>query len=188
MNRKNIITLPNESLRKKSQKVNVINEGVEQLATDMIEATLDWEDHRNHEFGVALAAVQVDHLERVVVVRNSFEDKSDRSFTILINPKIIKKYGGEETDYEGCLSVKDVYGKVARSNKVKVGAKDLKGRDIRITAEGFLARVLQHEIDHTNGILFVDHLKDPKDFYKIKENGKLEQMDESDVEKTGLLR
>jgi len=176
--RNSIITLPDERLRQKSKKVSTLGEAVKQLVKDMEDATLDWEDHREHEFGVALAAVQIGEMHKVVVVRNNMEDKDDRSFVTLINPKIIKQYGGMTTDFEGCLSIKDVYGKVARYNKVKVAAQDVDGREFRINADGFLARVMQHEIDHTNGIVFIDHIKDEKEaFYKIGDDGKLKELD-----------
>lgn len=178
MNKDSIITLPNDHLRKRSKRILVITDEIKKLAKDMEDATLSWEDSRKHEVGVALAAVQVDKLQRVVVIRNSFEDKTDRSFQILINPEIVKLSGEIIDDYEGCLSVKGIYGKVPRYEKVKVKALNLDGKEIRVTAEGFLARVLQHEIDHTNGKLFVDHIKDEEDrFYRLMEDGKLEELD-----------
>jgi peptide deformylase len=112
MTRKDIITLPNKHLRQRSIRVGLVTDEVRQLVDDMEAATLDWEDHRDHELGVALAAVQIDRLQRVVVIRNNFEDKTDRSFQVLINPEITKYEGEIEEDYEGCLSIKDIYGKV----------------------------------------------------------------------------
>ncbi len=174
----NIITLPSPNLRKRSKRVGVIDSTVKKLITDMETATLDWEDSRQHEVGVALAAVQIDTLLRVVVVRNNFDDKEDRTFITLINPEITKLEGEIEEDFEGCLSILDTYGKVPRHTKVKVKALDENGKPVRITAEGFLARVLQHEIDHTNGVVFVDHIKAKKDaFYRLNDDGKLESLD-----------
>lgn len=176
--RNDIITLPNPHLRQRSQKVGLITDEMRQLVKDMEEATLDWEDNREHEVGVALAAVQIDRLYRVVVVRNNFDDKKDRRFLTLINPEITKYEGELEEDFEGCLSVKDIYGKVKRHTKVRVKALNELGKEIRVTAEGFLARVLQHEIDHTNGILFVDHLKGEKEaFFSLEKDGKLKPLD-----------
>jgi peptide deformylase len=99
------------------------------------------------------------------------------------------KYEGElEADYEGCLSVTDIYGKVPRYNKIRLRAMDETGQIVRVKAEGFLARVFQHEIDHVNGQVFVDHLKDHKDaFYKLTEDGKLEPISYEQVEKTGIF-
>ncbi len=94
------------------------------------------------------------------------------------------KYEGKQVeDFEGCLSVKDLYGKVKRYEKVRVKALDATGEPVRITAEGFLARVFQHEIDHTNGILFIDHIKDDKSaFFKLDTEGHLEPLDyEKDI-------
>ncbi len=172
--RKDIITLPEPNLRQRSKKIGIITDEVRKLIDNMEAATLDWEDHREHEVGVALAAVQINQLYRVVVIRNNFDDKTDRTFLPLINPEITKHEGELIEDFEGCLSVKDVYGKVKRSSKVKVKALNLHGKEIRLVAEGFLARVLQHEIDHTNGKLFVDHIKGHDDkFYKLQVDGKL---------------
>lgn len=178
MNKSDIITLPHRSLRQRSKKINAVSDDTAELAKKMMEATLSWEDSRKHEVGVALAAVQVDVLSRVVIIRNDFNNKSDRTFQVLVNPKIIRLEGDVIEDYEGCLSVKNIYGKVPRHNKVKIKAMDLSGKEVRITAEGFLARVLQHEIDHTNGIVFIDHIKDKTEsFYKLTDSGELEKLD-----------
>lgn len=169
-----IITLPNPHLRLRSKKVGLITPEIIQLIKDMEQATLDWEDSREHEVGVALAAVQIDQLMRVVVVRNNFDNKKDRGFLTLINPEIVKYEGEVEEDFEGCLSVKDIYGRVKRHNKVRVKALNINGKEVRITAEGFLARIMQHEIDHTNGILFIDHIKGHADaFFHLEKDGKL---------------
>lgn len=189
MQKSNIITLPNPHLRQRSQKVGFISEEILELIQGMEDATLDWEDSREHEVGVALAAIQVDHPLRIVVVRNNFDNKKDRTFSVFINP-VITKYEGEIVeDYEGCLSVPDVYGKVPRHNKVRVKALDINGKEVRLTAEGFLARIFQHEIDHTNGIVFIDRIKDnPKAFFRLKEDGGLEALDyEKDIKTNSLL-
>jgi peptide deformylase len=184
-----IITLPNARLHKRSQRIKVVDEEINQLIDDMKSATLDWEASRQHEVGVALAAVQIDKLYRIVVIRNNFDDKEDHSFSVFINPEIIKKEGELEEDFEGCLSVKNIYGKVPRYTKVRLKALDVDGREIRIKAEGFLARVLQHEVDHTNGIMFIDHIRDSKEsFYQLSTNGKLTKLQYDDVKVTSILR
>ncbi|MGH7241313.1 MAG: peptide deformylase [Candidatus Saccharimonadales bacterium] len=178
MTKDDIITLPNPHLRQKSAKVGVITDEVKKVVQDMEAATIDWEASRTHEVGVALAAVQIDSLLKIVVVRNNYDNKDDHTFTVFINPEITKYDGEIIEDYEGCLSVKNVYGKVPRHSKVKVKALDLDGHEFRVTAEGFLSRIFQHEIDHTNGIVFVDHIKeDPEAFYHLKEDGGLEPLD-----------
>lgn len=189
MKKEAIITLPHTHLRQSSKRVGLVTDEIRKLISDMEEATLDWEDSREHEVGVALAAIQVDKPFKIVVVRNNFEDKTDRSFRPLINPEITKYEGKIEEDYEGCLSVKDIYGKVPRHSKVRVKALDINGHEVRFSAEGFLARVLQHEIDHTKGKLFIDHIKDvPEAFYKLDKEGQLIELDyEKDVKKSRFL-
>ncbi len=178
MTKDDIITLPNGHLRQKSARVGLITDNIRQLVQNMEAATLDWEASRAHEVGVALAAVQIDQLFKVVVIRNNYDNKDDRTFTALINPEITKFEGDVVEDYEGCLSIKDIYGKVPRYNKVRVKALDLEGQEFRINAEGFLARILQHEIDHTNGVVFIDHIKDDREaFFKLMDDGKLEALD-----------
>lgn len=178
MTKEDIITLPNPHLRKKSAKVHVITEQTLKLIDEMTAAAIDWENSRPHEISAALAAVQVDRLERVVIVRDEFEDKKDRGFTALINPEIVKYEGDIVADYEGCLSVSKVYGKVPRHTKIRVKALSTTGQEVRLRAEGFLARVLQHEIDHTQGVVFIDHIKDnEKAFYQLDKNGDLQPLD-----------
>lgn len=178
MKKEDIITLPNDHLRQKSRKVTAINDDIHSLVNDMTDAALDWEDSRPHEISAALAAVQIDKLERLVIVRGDFENKETRDFTVLINPQIVKYEGEITEDYEGCLSVKDIYGKVPRHTKIRVKALNVDGREVRFKADGFLARVIQHEIDHTNGILFVDHIEGVKDaFYELDEKGELQPLD-----------
>ena len=180
-----IITLPHQDLRKRSKKIGLITKNTAELAQNMADSLLDWEEDREHEVGVALAAVQIDKLYRLVVVRNDIHNKSNRQFDVYINPEITKYEGNLVQDYEGCLSIKDIYGFVPRYEKVKVKALGLDGQVIRVTAEGFLARVLQHEIDHTNGVVFIDHIKDDPDaFFILNQNGNLEELDyEKDVQR-----
>lgn len=184
-----IITLPDPHLRTPSDRVHVITVETHQLIKDMKEAALDWEDSRPHEIAVALAAVQIDRLERVVIVRGDFENKEDRSFVTLINPEISKREGDMIVEHEGCLSVRDIYGSVPRWNKIRVRALDEDGNQVRMKAEGFLARVLQHEIDHTNGICFVDHIKDNHDaFFVLSDDGELKKVAYDDVLKRDIFR
>lgn len=182
IDRNSIITLPHADLRTRSKRVAIITDEVLQLVEDMKSATLDWEANRPHEVGVALAAVQIDALSRVVIVREDFNDRGNHNFTVLINPELTKTEGVVEEDYEGCLSVRDLYGLVPRWSKVRVRALDINGEEIKLKAEGFLARVLQHEIDHTNGKLFVDHIRDSHDsFFMLDAEGKLQPVEYSKI-------
>lgn len=178
MKKEDIITLPNPHLRVKSSRVHVITDETKKIIDDMIAASIDWENSRPHEISAALAAVQIDRLDRVVIVRSDFDDKSVRNFTALINPEIVKYEGEQIHDYEGCLSVNGFYGRVPRYSKIRVKALDAEGNEVRFKAEGFLARVIQHEIDHTNGIVFIDHIRDERDaFYRLDDNGELQPLD-----------
>ena len=178
MTKDNIIYLPNPHLRQQSQRITDFSAITKDLVGNMVGATLDWEASRPFEVGAALAAVQLDELKRIIIVRSDFDNKESKEFTTLINPRIVQHDGELVYDHEGCLSVKDVYGYVPRYTKVKVAAQDLEGNDVRIVADGFLARVLQHEIDHTNGIVFIDHIKsNPQAFFTLSQQGELIQLD-----------
>lgn len=189
MKKEAIITLPNAHLRQKSARIHVITDGTKQLANDMIDATLDWEDSRPYEIGAALAAVQIDRLEKVVIIRSDFDDKENSDFTVLINPEVIKAEGELIYEHEGCLSVRGIYGLVPRHSKIRVKALDINGNEVRIKAEGFLARVIQHEIDHTNGIVFIDHIKGEKEaFFTLTDQGDLEKLDyEKHIKNSDIL-
>lgn len=149
---RNVVT--NESdiefLRKKSKKVNDFDEKLWELLDDMKETM-----HQNN--GVGIAAVQVGVLKRAIIV------EPNNMFLELINPEIIFQEG-RDIDEEGCLSVCKKRGYVARPKIVKVKAQDRYGYDFEITGEKYLARVLCHEIDHLDGILFIDKmLEESKD-------------------------
>jgi peptide deformylase len=184
-----IITLPNGHLREKSRRIGIVTDEIRNVVNKMKAATLDWEASRKHEVGVALAAIQIDEPLRIIVVRNNFDNKEDHSFSVFINPEIVKTEGEIEEDYEGCLSVLNVYGKVPRYNKIRLRALDENGHEIRVKAEGFLARVIQHEVDHLNGKLFIDHIEGkPEAFFKLTADGKLEEMPYEQIEQTSLFR
>lgn len=178
MDRTNIITLPKASLRQKSQRVGVVTDEIKKMIKDMVDATVDWENHRDQEVAVGLAAVQVDKLYRIFIVRNDFEDADDKRFIVFINPEIVKKMGPIEEEYEGCLSVPDIYARIPRYSSVKVKALNEDGQAFRVTAHGFLARILQHEVDHLKGTVIIDHVKGKKDaFFKLMPEGGLEPLD-----------
>lgn len=178
MKKEDIITLPNPHLRQKSDKVRELTDDVKKLIDDMTTASIDWEDSRPHEISAALAAVQLDKMTRIIIVRSDFDDKTIREFTPLINPEIVKYEGAIIEDYEGCLSVTDIYGKVPRHSKIRVRAINSDGQEVRFKADGFLARVIQHEIDHTNGIVFIDHIRDETNaFYELDKAGELQPLD-----------
>lgn len=186
---KNIITLPNDHLRQRSRRITQIDADTHQIISDMIAATLDWEAHRPNEVAVALAAIQIDKPVRIVIIRADFDNKENKNFQVLINPEITKYEGEIITDYEGCLSVKDVYGKVPRYSKVRGRAIDINGNQIKIkSTDPFLSRVLQHEVDHTNGICFVDHISHNQDAFSVlTKSGDLVACPYSKVINSGII-
>lgn len=153
----NIVTEPDPILRKKAVKLRKADEGIRKLAEDMWETMLDAP-------GVGLAAPQIGKSIRLITVRvpADEEDGTEEANYILLNPEIIKS-GGEQIGAEGCLSIPGIAGNVKRSQFITVKAMDLDNKPVRIKADGYLAVVLQHEIDHLDGVLFTDHIKDPKE-------------------------
>ncbi len=169
-----IITTPDGRLREKSEKVRKIDDEIRGIIADMRKLSLDWEAEHPYELSAAMAAPQMGVLKRIIIIRDDMEDKKNASFTALINPEVIRAEGRVKRDYEGCLSVPSIYGMVPRATKVKVKAMLEDGTEVRIKATDELARTLLHEIDHLNGVLFIDHIRDEKDaFYKMNDKGDL---------------
>ena len=140
-----IIKYPNPILRKKSEGIKEITPEIRKLAEEMVLAM-------GKDKGMGLAAPQVGILKRIIV----FE--TGQGATALINPKIVKRGKEKFLDVEGCLSFPDVWLKIKRSKKVEVEATDLRGEKVRFSAEFMVARILQHEIDHLEGVLFTDRI------------------------------
>ena len=173
-----IITTPDSRLREKSEKVRGIDDEIHGIIADMRKLSLNWEKDHPYEISAAMAAPQMGINKRIIIIRDDMEDKKNATFTALINPEIIRAEGKMKTDFEGCLSVPTIYGMVPRATKVKVKAKLEDGTEVRIKATGELARTLLHEIDHLDGVLFIDHIKDKKDaFYEMDEKGELVPVD-----------
>lgn len=181
-----IISVPDPQLRQRARRVGAITQETRDIVETMKTAAVEWEKSRENEVGVALAAPQIGVLERIVIVRSHPEDKDNHEFEVFINPEITKYEGERETEPEGCLSVPDMYGVVARYGTIRVSAMDLDGRTFRMKAHGFLARVLQHEIDHLHGKLFVDTVEDDA-FYKIMDNGKLTPLPQHEIDSARVL-
>ena len=157
-------------LRKQCEIVNNIDGELVTLSEDMIETTLAAP-------GVGLAANQIGIPKRIFVVNMGVETDKDDLIT-LINPEITAMEGNELGE-EGCLSIPDVVAKVNRATQIEIKAVDLNGKDVRYEASGFLARALQHEMEHLNGILLWDSLgKIKRDILKRKFKKKLKEQDE----------
>ena len=135
-----------EILRKMCKPVDVVDDKIKELVSDMIETMHDKD-------GVGLAAPQVGILKRVIVI-DLYDDKGPY---VLINPEIIKEKGEQEVD-EGCLSFPNKFAKIIRPAEVIVKALDIDGKEYKLKGKGLLAQAISHELDHLNGILFVDKI------------------------------
>jgi len=162
--------VPDPILRQKAKRVSAITPSLKRLIDDMIETM-----HDAH--GVGLAANQVGVLQRVIVIQLP-EDEEPRVF---INPEIVRREGEREVE-EGCLSIPGYRGLVKRSVKVLAKGLDSKGKVVRVNADELLAQALEHEIDHLNGTLYIDHLVDRDKLWKEEpENDAEEEPQESPV-------
>jgi len=149
MSLKDILIYPEKRLRKKSQTVEKINKKIQRLLDDLA-------DTMYNAPGVGLAAPQIGENVRVLVVDISTKEE-ENSLMELINPAITDSSGTQSSE-EGCLSIPGYYGNITRKKKVTVEAVNRDGEKFKIEAEDILARVLQHEIDHLDGILFFDKM------------------------------
>lgn len=152
-----IRTLPDPVLRQKAKRVKAIDGSIKKLIANMLETV------RSDPGRAALAAPQVGTSLRVIVI-----DIPDAEGIVLINPVIVKR-SGERSVTEGCLSVPGYYGEVNRAKSVTVKGRDASGKEIRIKADNLLAQALEHEIDHLNGILYIDHLESREELHKVEE-------------------
>jgi peptide deformylase len=159
-----IIKLPDKRLRLNSEPVKRIDAGIRRLVDDLFETMYDAP-------GIGLAAVQIGVAKRVITLDLSRKEE-DHLPQVLINPEIIWK--SEETSKyeEGCLSIPEYYEEVERPAQVKVKYLDLDGKEHELAASGLMATCLQHEIDHINGVLFIDHISKLKRDRVIKKFAK----------------
>lgn len=148
MPKKEIVIYPDKVLKSTAEKVENIDLDIINLAQDMTVTMYEAP-------GVGLAAPQVGQPKRLIVVDRTSGKEAD-NLIVIANPEIVEKEGSE-TDSEMCLSVPDVSIDVPRAKRILVTGVDLDGREVRIEAEGFLARIFQHEIDHLNGTVILDY-------------------------------
>jgi peptide deformylase len=157
-----IVTIGHPTLRRKAHKVTEFGPALRQLVNDMIETM-------RAAPGVGLAAPQVDVSQRVIVVElPADEEKGEPAqLYVFINPEIVKASREIEEGEEGCLSIPGYVGDVPRHTMVVVRGQDEYGKPQKVRAYGYLARILQHEIDHLNGVLFIDRVTDPAKIRKV---------------------
>ena len=177
---KEILTSEHPALRQKAKKVKRVDASTQKLINDML-------DSMREARGLGLAAPQIGVSLRVLVIEMPDDDTDDTvealphakrkvSYSgeqyVLINPEIVKM-DGEQFGEEGCLSIPGFVGMVRRAEKVTVKGLDRKGKEIKIKGEALLARALQHEVDHLDGVLFTDRLEKPEDLYRLTEDGRV---------------
>jgi peptide deformylase len=165
---KPLIILPDPILRQVSTKVEQVNDEIRTLADDMLATMYDAP-------GIGLAAIQVGVPKRLLVIDLSKEGE-DKKPLVFINPEILAVSDERSTYEEGCLSIPDYYAEVERPAKVTVKHIGLDGQEHRLDAEGLLATCLQHEIDHLNGVLFIDHISRLKREMVVKKFTKAAKM------------
>ena len=156
--------VPDPILRQKAKKIGKIPANMKKLVSNMVETM-------NDEHGVGLAANQIGSLQKVAVIQTPEMEEP----LVLINPEIVKQEGEREIE-EGCLSIPGYRGLVKRSVSVRARALGLDGKVIRIKADELLAQALEHEIDHLNGILYIDRLVSPGDLWKIEPVGEHDEV------------
>jgi peptide deformylase len=147
---KPLIILPDPILRQTSTPFETVDDTVRALSDDMLETMYDAP-------GIGLAAIQVGVPKRMLVIDLSKEDEEKKP-QVFINPEILQSSNSRSVYEEGCLSIPDYYAEVERPASITVRYVGLDGKDAIIEAEGLLATCLQHEIDHLNGVLFIDHI------------------------------
>ena len=152
-----ILEIPHPILRQRAKRVRRIDKRILQLAYDMV-------DTMRVAGGVGLAANQVGELRRLIVIQIPEEEEA----RIYFNPEIIRREGTREVE-EGCLSHPGYRAVIERSTWVRFGALDHTEKEIKVKAEGLLAQAMEHEVDHLNGILYLDHLSDHTKLYRIDE-------------------
>lgn len=155
MSERRLYQVPEPVLRQKAHKVKQINGSVQALIDDMIRIM-------GEEAGAGLAAPQVGESLRVITLL-----MPDETVMAVINPEIVKA-SDETVMVEGCLSVPGYWAEISRYNQATIKGKDRQGKNIRLRGEGRLAQAFQHEIDHLNGMLYVDRLEKPEDLHEVE--------------------
>jgi peptide deformylase len=171
-----VLQFPDPRLKRVSKPIEEIDEAIRELASDMLEVMYD-------EPGIGLAAIQVGEPVRMLVVDTEWtEDGAERSPLVAINPEILER-DGTITWNEGCLSVPDFQAEVERSQRIRVRGLDLDGNEWIEDAEDLRAVCLQHEIDHLDGMLFIDRISRLKRSMYVKKRKKAMKLEDEDEER-----
>lgn len=165
MTLKPLVLLPDPVLRKKSDPLERVDDEIRTLADDMLETMYDAP-------GIGLAAIQIGIPRRMLVIDCAKEDE-EKAPMVFINPEIVERSDERAIYEEGCLSIPDYYAEVERPAEVTVEYTDRDGKAQQVKADGLLATCLQHEIDHLNGVLFIDHISKLKRDMVVKKFTKL---------------
>jgi peptide deformylase len=169
-----LLIFPDPRLRLESEPVQEITDEIRTLARDMLETMYDAP-------GVGLAAIQIGEPKRLVVMDTPKKDE-ERQPVVLVNPEIVWAADEKHTYEEGCLSIPEYYEEVERPARVKFRYTDLDGKAVEVEAEGLVAICVQHEIDHLNGVLFIDHLSKLKRDRVTKKFAKAAKREKADAE------
>lgn len=168
MAKRPILILPDERLRAIAEPIEKIDDGIKQLAKDMLETMYDAP-------GIGLAAPQIGELKRIVVMDLAKEDEPAAPL-VMINPEILKYSDETVTTEEGCLSIPELYYDVERPAEVTVRYTDLDGKQVELDAKDRLAVCVQHELDHLDGVLYIDYLSRLKRDRVLKKFQKAERL------------
>ncbi|WP_420629803.1 peptide deformylase [Candidatus Leptofilum sp.] len=187
-----IVTLPDEVLRKKARPVTKFDDDLQTLVDDMIETM-------RAASGVGLAAPQIGQSLQLAVIETlpkTDEDGEDipdsRELFVIVNPRIVWESQEVSDGIEGCLSIPGYVGEVERPYAVRVRAQDRRGKPLKLRLKGWTARIFQHEIDHLNGVLYIDKLTDRENFWTDEEYFQMRQAEieaeeaEDNVEETAV--
>ncbi len=150
-----LCVLPDPVLRKKAKRVRTIDGSIQKLVADLIETM-------HASSGAGLAAPQIGVSLRVIVIGVPEQEE-----IAMVNPEMVRRKG-ERLVNEGCLSIPGYFGEIKRAESVVVKGLDLSGKKVRVRGEGLLAQALEHELDHLNGVLYVDHLENPESLRQVE--------------------
>ncbi len=180
MTRLDIVTLPNKILRSRTQPVTNFDAGLQVLIDNMIETMRDAP-------GVGLAAPQIGQSLKLTVIETlpeiddeGNEIEGSRDLYVIANPEIVWTSRKMVDGIEGCLSIPGYLGEVERHDAIRVRAQDRQGKKIKLRLEGWTARIFQHEIDHLNGVLYIDRLTSEENFWTEEEFEAIQEADEEE--------